>query len=360
MKKLFNLDLHISVIADFKDVLGRQQSSLSLTDWSISQHTWVFRRKPNRVKVVNGRTWKRIDRRMIQQFQRKYDEYLEQFDAFVVTHTPVFCLLFEKYGKPIILINSCRYEQPFCWTGDLHQWEHLDARLHAMWARGQLIAVCNNKADLEYLRLGTGIEATHIPSLCLYTNSNYQGDKRELLIAGAGLLPEYRGLPNVVDKNRALRRRYEWQDLYRYRGMIVFPYEISTMSIFEMYSANMPLFFPCMRLLKRLLREKAIPFCGPYARGAFPEKLELALGAEWVDFWVDRADFYDLENMPHIVYFDSAEDLREKSSQIDPMELSERMALANRARQAVALAKWRQILDRVTLGSRGAAEQAAV
>ena len=36
--------------------------------------------------------------------------------------------------------------------------------------RGLLIPISNNKADQEYLRLGTGIDSIHLPSLCLYTN----------------------------------------------------------------------------------------------------------------------------------------------------------------------------------------------
>jgi hypothetical protein len=37
--------------------------------------------------------------------------------------------------------------------------------------RGLLIAISNNKADQEYLRLGTGIESVHLPSLCMYTKT---------------------------------------------------------------------------------------------------------------------------------------------------------------------------------------------
>ena len=37
--------------------------------------------------------------------------------------------------------------------------------------RGLLIAISNNKADQEYLRLGTGIESVHLPSLCMYTQT---------------------------------------------------------------------------------------------------------------------------------------------------------------------------------------------
>jgi len=37
-----------------------------------------------------------------------------------------------------------------------------------------LIPISNNKADQAYLKLGTGIESCHIPSLCLYTNVTHE------------------------------------------------------------------------------------------------------------------------------------------------------------------------------------------
>jgi hypothetical protein len=43
---------------------------------------------------------------------------LKKYDGFIVTHSPVFVRFFESLGKPVILINSCRYDTPFCWNGD--------------------------------------------------------------------------------------------------------------------------------------------------------------------------------------------------------------------------------------------------
>mgnify|MGYP003351664753 CR=1 FL=1 len=67
-------------------------------------------------------------------------DYLEQFDGFIVTHSPVFCLLFEKFCKPIILINSCRYEQPFSWTNDIESWDWLNTKLKYLYLQYNLIS----------------------------------------------------------------------------------------------------------------------------------------------------------------------------------------------------------------------------
>merc|ERR1719163_2639090 len=47
---------------------------------------------------------------------------------------------------------------------------NLNKSLKTLNDRGLLIPISNNKADQEYLRLGTGVESFHLPSLCLYTN----------------------------------------------------------------------------------------------------------------------------------------------------------------------------------------------
>jgi len=112
VKKIFNLDLHVSVIKDVMSILKTiYNNDIEVTYWSITGNSTA-----KDVKYVNNSTWKDIDMNMIQQFQNEYDSILKEYDAFVVTHTPVFAMLYEKYGKPIIVVNSCRYDQPFCWN----------------------------------------------------------------------------------------------------------------------------------------------------------------------------------------------------------------------------------------------------
>ena len=49
--KLFNLDCHISVIADLKKIF--EDLNHQVTSWSVSGHNWVFDREPSKVDVVN-------------------------------------------------------------------------------------------------------------------------------------------------------------------------------------------------------------------------------------------------------------------------------------------------------------------
>ena len=172
--KLFNLDLHISVIADVKDILCRLYgSNVSITDWSLSGHTWVFGKQPTYVYAVNEYSWRHLDENLVQQFIMIYYNELKQYDGFIATHGLVFVRLFEVFDKPIIMINSCRYDIPYCWSNNYEERKKLNECLQRLYKKKLLIPIANNRADKDYFKLGTGIDCIHIPSLCLYTNIQY-------------------------------------------------------------------------------------------------------------------------------------------------------------------------------------------
>ena len=304
--KFFNLDLHISVIQDVKQILTHLfGSAFELTNFSISGHNWVFNAPTPIVEVINQETWHGICPSMIAAFQEHYDALLRAQDAFIVTHTPVFALLYEKYNKPIILVNSCRYEQPFSWTQNREGWEWVGAALRRMADRGQLVCVSNNRADRDYLAAGAGVESIHIPSLCLYTNAVYNPSRPQWVCHGDRAF--FPPSPLLIEKPR---NGYSWTELYSYKGIVHIPYEMSTMSLFEQYSAGVPLFLPSKQFYKACILEGRMPFGSVYARdGGASAPATLAPFLRNLDFWLDRADFYDSNNFRGIYFYDSAEDL---------------------------------------------------
>jgi hypothetical protein len=296
--RLFNLDLHISVIEDVKWALNALYGSkVEVTNWSISGHNWVFGKPTPAVEHVNQNTWHQINMDMIKAFQTRYDEMLRGYDGFIVTHTPVFCMLYEKYGKPVILVNSCRYEQPFCWTGNVAMWSELNGCLQRMSKSGQLLAVSNNKADQAYLLAATGVSSAHIPSLCLYTGASYNPKRPEVVVFGdRSILPAH---PLLVEKPK----EHTWRSLYEYKAIVHLPYEVSTMSLFEQVSAGIPVFLPTRRFLEELMQEGKVQLISRYAR-QIPESL-MPFYVN-MDRWLDLADWND---WPFVYRFDSFKDL---------------------------------------------------
>lgn len=316
--RLLNIDLHISVISDvmyiLKDLYG---DGVEIVNHSISGHNWVFNRPIIVPDVINQFTWKNIDENMIEEFYQRQKHYCQHFDGFIVTHTPVFALLYEKFNKPIIVVNSCRYEQPYSFNGDIEKWDWLNKKLANM---KNLHIISNNKADQEYLKLGTGLDSIHIPSLCLYTNAKYNPTKENVIQHGT------------------IESPYEWKELYSYKGIYHIPYEISTMSIFEQYSANVPLFFPSKTFLKKKKGLNSV-----YGRGNLHPNVSICEDLGW---WIDRADYYD-DNMKHVIYFDSMDDLEEKIKTTDFEKVSKLMEEHNVVRKKQVYDLWRNIFNSI-------------
>lgn len=291
--KLFNMDLHISVIADFKNLFPE----FDITDWCLSGHSWVFGKQTERPKHINSSTWVNIDNTMIVNFQNEYDDFLKTFDGFICGHPNGFIPIFEKYGKPIIMINSCRYDLPFCWSKTNIMLQSYKDCLKRLNEKGLLIAVSNNKADQEYTRLGCGIETTHIPSLCAYTGIKYTPTRNTFL--GWGNVPNH----SLITPKSELGTPYNWSDISHFKGIIVIPYEISTMSMFEFFSAGMPLFFPSKKMMMTSFNIQSV---SAYWGSNMPH--DLAFFSDKTN-WVDRADFYQVFKSPNIYIYESFEHL---------------------------------------------------
>jgi hypothetical protein len=351
MIKLFNLDLHISVIEDIKYILkDLYKDKIEITNWSLSDHGWIFSKKKENVEFINNNSWFFINDDMIKCFDMKYYSFLTQFDGFIVTHTPVFCLLFETFNKPIILINTSRYEQPFSWScnNNMDLWNNLNIRLKNMYDNKQIIAISNNKGDQEYLKLGTGIDSILISNLCLYTKSSYNPiNENFICYYKTDIIKESN---NIKYKENVLSK-YSWKNLYSYKGIIHIPYEISTISIFEQYSANVPLIFPSKELLKKLIIENKIQFNSRYHllhgdKCNYPNNLDLCLNNNtWIDFWIDKADYYDINNMKYITYFDNIDDLENIINNLNTNDISEKMKKHNFIRKTENYLKWKKIID---------------
>ena len=298
--KLFNLDLHISVIKDVEYILKTLfPGKVSITNWSISGHNFVFGNSNVRVDIVNQDTWERIDRNMIEQFYQRYKSELDTYDGFIVTHTPVFCLLFEKFNKPILCINSCRYDNPFCKLNNKDMFHYLNESLRRMVLEKKILTiVSNNLGDQDYLKLGTGLDSIYIPSLCMYTNETHNPKGNVLNYSRHVNFP----FPFIKTMNQ-MPLNYKWSDLYQHNAIIHVPYEVSTMSVFEQFSAGIPLIMPSKEFFLRNYRYSNHDHY--WKSQNVPDSLRVTMSDSW---WIERADFYN-EMASEITFFNSLEEL---------------------------------------------------
>lgn len=341
--KFFNLDMHISVIADVKDVFERYGHQVDA--WSISGHTWVFGKSRDQVEVFNEHTAHLLNQEMCDRFYERYKDELKGYDAFIVTHTPSSALLYEKWGKPIIIVNSTRYEFPF--TTKPEEWQWLNDYLRKGVEKGRIFIVSNNKGDQSYLKYYTGLDSELIPSLCEYTHATYTGRKKGFIFRSWAISRFINQVDPEWIQNIRLPHPYSWQELYDFQGIVHFPYQISTMSLFEQYTANVPLFFPTKRFLYELYQRNPDIILAQLSYGPSSGRLNAIHDPAVIQFWIDAADYYDPENMPFIQYFDSFPELEFLFCTCDLQSISQSMQLHNLSRKQKILAQWETILRKL-------------
>jgi len=324
--KLFNMDLHISVIGDFKS-LGLD---VEVTDWCLSGHAHIMKRTRDNPKHINPSTWLDLNPQMIQEFQKTYDSFLQTFDGFIVGYPNVFAMVFEKYNKPIILINACRYDIPFSFKRETNYIGSYHACLYRLLNKGLLYTVSNNRVDQLYMGKGCGIKPEYVvPSLCLYTNMKYTPTKSTFLLYSGNLTH-----PLVSPKPS----NFEWKDIAEFRGVIHFPYEAGlTMSMFEHFTAGMPMFLPSKSYWKA---HPNIQSASAYWGSNPPSTL-----SEFKDdeYWIENSCMWDTFASPNTVIFDSIEDLFHK---LETFSYTPEGDFRERRIESVKLF-WRQLLARI-------------
>jgi hypothetical protein len=357
---VFNLDLHVSVIADVRVAL--ESRGVALTEWSVSGHTWVFGREREPVAVVNERTVEDFGPRMVDRFQRAYGSYLRSFRGFVATYPPCFSLLYRGMGTPTLAVCATRYEWPF--THDAERWAWLDSSLAQGIDEGWLALTANNRADADYVENYTGLRPVRIPSACSYIEPSYTGRKPAAVVCAAT-----ESLAKIVcdtleqesiPLRTALGQRFTWSQLYDQRAIVLIPYNVSIMALFEHYSACAPIYVPERAFLKQLAaahpkevlgsisfsQVTGLPAVAPRQDGAMD--LNDLRDEQVVDWYLDRADFYDAEWMPRIRQFESWSHLDHLLATDDHLAISGETALEKPARLAKIAALWDQ-LDWMTL-----------
>lgn len=339
--KFFNIDLHISVIADIKNILenlGHEVKSLSL-----SGHSWVFKKSTDATKIINQHNWQKIDEQLCDDFYNAYKEELKNYDAFICAYPPVFSLLYKKFNKPIIVVAATRYDFPFTNDDKKLKW------LNDFLSENHIIRIANNLLDQRYCEERSDLSWQHIPSLCEYTNEKYSGTKSQSVLFSKIPL----AIPSVINKDSL--GKYSWKDLYSYKCILHIPYNFSTMSIFEQYTANVPLIFPTKELLLELFKRKislseisfnqviGIPPVAPshkYDINAFNN-------LETIKESIELSDFYDSAWMPNILYFNNEEELSNVLFNTNFIAVSDLMKQKNTQRKQDIYKSWEKILEMI-------------
>ena len=350
--KFFNIDLHISIIADmikiFND-LGHE-----ITEQSLSNHTWVFNKQRANIPILDNNRWSSLSpKQLSDEFYQNYKNDLNDYDGFIVTYPPPFSLLYKHFDKPIIINNPIRYEWPFSFRQK--DWEYFNDYLKDGVDTGKIILVANNVFDKNYMEHFLDREVQHIPSICDYYGQYYSPKSNNFIYYSRGEINEIK-LQSIIHKDK-LFNTHKHNDLLGFKGIVHFPYQISYMSIFEQYTANVPLFLPSKDFLIELykkgrngiLKEVSWNNLMNNHSGSFVEYKHNFDPNNYKDIdsvrhWLEYADFYDNEWMPHIQFFNSFEELEKLTIEVDTEEVSRKMKNFNKIRKEKIYKMWDDLL----------------
>jgi hypothetical protein len=136
------------------------------------------------------------------------------------------------------------------------------------------------------------------------------------------------------------------------------------MSIFEHYTANIPLFVPSLNFMLELFKENNKN--GVLSELTWNQVFNMPSGSilfktiksddpnnfddiKNMKNWIELSDFYNEDWMPHINYFDSFDDLKNKIKTVDLDSISKKMQEFNLRRKILILDKWRNLVNRLTI-----------
>ena len=220
-----------------------------------------------------------------------------------------------------------------------------------------------------------------------YTGVTYNPTRRQVLIGpGRGVKDHFvqqldsaarnkrfQNQPLQFKRIRDLYPHFEYSDLAAHPCIVLIPYQVSLMSIFEYYRMGIPMWAPAPELLAQwqlkyrvmsertwdLVRKKR-PTRGsplPRAPGAshrHDPNDEFDIKA--IAFWIKYADFYE---WPHISTFTSFDDLVQQltSSDLDLRGISQRVIAYNEEMVRDLKGEWRSIFAKMFHGLKPAASE---
>jgi hypothetical protein len=311
------------------------------------------------------------------QFYQLYRDQVEMnlVDAFVCFHPASMCELYMQFDRSIIIIASTRYELG---RSNASQWLAWNINLKKIASNPKNLIAANNLYDAEYIRYFTGIHVTVLPSYCGYTQCEYNSTRHEFLLAPIHAkqfelifmkslersLYEQRSTNIRIVPIRQIYYNYQYEDLAHHPGIIYAPYQVSVMSLFEQYRMNIPLFFPSLDLLTRWQYDHQVVSERTWDQtlyGIRPQRSNIngvltdlpdpnnEFDRNAIRYWLNFSDFYQ---WPHIIYYESTNDLIEKLLSTDLPMISRKMKAYNKQVAIDLRTKWNKILTNVKRYSR--------
>ncbi|KAK2144348.1 hypothetical protein LSH36_766g03157 [Paralvinella palmiformis] len=365
-------DYHVTPIMDIRSLLS--PVGVRVIDKSLSSYCKSVGTCAKDLRVITRENGMRLTPDIIREFFAAYhnNSDIKQVTTFVCTLPISMCEAFLPFNKSLLIIATLRYEQT---KQSAQQWLQFNELLIKISQGVTNVIAANNLYDVKYLEYFTGLKPVLLPNYCAYLSNSYDAKRREFLVTPIHSTELYdqffADFDNAVLKHdtgdltifplREMYPQYQFSDLAAHPGIIYVPYQVSMVSLTEHYRMNIPLFFPSLSLLTRWHMKYQVVRLrtwdgynmkranGSVIRGVMPGVPDPNndYDEESVKYWLQFADFY---RWPHIVYFDSVDDLVKKLHTVNLTEISENMKEHNVKAHDYIKRTWSRILLKLTEG----------
>jgi hypothetical protein len=334
-----------------------------------------------------------------EQLRTPREGLLGDVDAVICSHPSGGCELYMPFNTSVLIWATTRFEQGR--ELDAVRMAGLVRNVRAIASLPWNVVAANNPYDVAYINYYTGITPLLLPSLCAYPEEVYtwngvleEGNmtlgqakgvvvtaaeahrSRLVLVFGyrpglqqqslkdfiqpANSLSEAVGSPFRFENiNEAYERRYEYSELAAHPAVLHLPYQVSVMSFYEQYQMGLPIFAPSLDLLTQwhleyiMVSERgwgmrrqggSIVPRHPQARSDLIHDPYDDMTAAAVRAWLSFGDYF---LFPHVILFDSWEDLADMLVAVDFRAVSAAMLRYAAKHEQELVEKWDKTLSRL-------------
>lgn len=285
-------------------------------------------------------------------------------DCVVCMFYPGQCHFFVPFNKTVLFLPAHRFLIQRCNRNEVY------ALLHAMFAYPDHVMVrAASCYDAEYIQYFTGIQVPIIYSSSLFAYPEpqyYSPIYDEYLIAPFKYkeIQFYNEITHACKKQgiscnlttvlQRFGKSWSFQELYRFKAIIAFPYAVLSYYLNDIFASGTPLFVPSPQFLIQLdllhdVRNSDTVYCGKlftppskHHQSNHPYSPEDP-SAEAVLYWLQYASFYT----PATIQFDSWDDLAIKLKTTNYTEKFNQRIQENREIKEHNKKEWKKVMNRI-------------